>query len=385
MAIDERLGLFDPALYREVRQPLGKGKALPPWCYTSEEFFKRERDRIFAKMWNYVGRAEHIPRPGAYFTMTFNDIPLVVVRTQQGSIATFVNSCRHRGTQLVEGHGNCKAIRCPYHSWTYSLEGELLVAPGMDREAAFDPGNYRLKSIRTEVWEGFIFINLDPSAPSLLQYLGALNDRLAPYRMGAMQCVRRSEYELNCNWKVVVENFKDSYHIATVHRKSIQRYASVKSAGYEVIESRGEYLLSFARHAGSMALLKGDIGFPKIASLGDDLAEGSHFVLIYPATAMVCTIDCIWYLTVAPRDPRSCTVVAGFCFPGETIERGDFKKTVRRYYRRWDVTLDEDNAICEMQQKGLNSAITAGGGLLSEREANVLEIGNWILDRVLDS
>jgi phenylpropionate dioxygenase-like ring-hydroxylating dioxygenase large terminal subunit len=181
-----------------------------------------------------------------------------------------------------------------------------------------------------------------------------------------------------------VENFKESYHIATVHRTSIQRYASAEAAGYEIETPHGAYLLSFARHEGSMALLDGETGFPVIDSLAGKLRHGSHFPLIFPSTGMVCTIDCMWYLEVFPQSPTRTTLVVGSCFPRSTVERAEFEEVVQRYYQRWDVTVEEDNAICESQQRGLSSTIPAAGGRLSRREANVREIDNWVLDRVLD-
>lgn len=381
---EESRDIFAPELYAGVRRPLLEASTLPPWCYTSPRFYERERERIFLRAWNLIGRADEIPERGSYFAVDFVGIPLVVVRDQKGEPRAFVNSCRHRGSELVAGQGKCRAFRCPYHSWTYALDGRLVGIPGMQQAKDFDRSDYGLIGVRLETWDGFLFINFDEKAPALLDYLGGLTETLAPYNMAELVCARRRSYDLACNWKLVVENFKDAYHIATVHRRSINEYASVEIAGFEVKTPRGEYLISFARHSGSMALLKGETGFVPIPTLEGKLTEGTHFPFVYPATMLVCTIDCIWYLQLFPKGPLQTTVVHGAYFPQSTVARFDFGEIVERYHQRWDVTLEEDNAICETQQRGLRAPLTRSGRF-SHLEANTHAIDNWILDRVLDT
>jgi choline monooxygenase len=375
--------IFAPALYAGVRRPLLEASTLPSWCYTSPRFYERESERIFLKTWNLIGRADEIPERGAYFAVDFVGVPLIVVRDQHGDPRAFINSCRHRGSELATGRGTCKAFRCPYHSWTYGLDGQLIGIPGMQQTRHFDRADHGLAGVRLQTWGGFLFINFDETAPPLLEYLGGLTETLAPYNMAELVCARRRSYDLACNWKLVVENFKDAYHIATVHRRTINEYASVEIAGFEVESPRGEYLISFARHSGSMALLKGETGFAPIPTLEGKLREGTHFPLVYPATMLVCTIDCVWYLQLLPKGSDQTTVVHGAYFPRATVSRPDFGEIVERYYKRWDVTLEEDNAICEKQQRGLR-APRAHSGRLSHLEANTHVIDNWILDRVLD-
>jgi phenylpropionate dioxygenase-like ring-hydroxylating dioxygenase large terminal subunit len=379
----ERAGIFDAAHYSDVRRPLAQASVLPAWCYTSQEFYERERETIFRKVWNPVGRADQIPKAGDYFTTEIVGIPLIVVRDRRGEVRAFVNSCRHRGTQLASGAGSCRVFSCPYHSWSYSLEGELINTPGMEGIENFERKNFPLVRVRAGVWAGFIFVNPDPDGASLDEYLGDLTSALACYDMGDMVCVRREVYDLKCNWKLLIENFKESYHLATVHRTTIQQYASVEVAGYEVEAPNGEYLLSFAKHIGSMALLKDDKGFPPIATLDDKRKGGSHFPLVYPAMGLCTTTDCCWWLQAHPQGPGQTRIVIGSLFPRETVARSDFDRVVENYYRRWDTTVAEDNRICELQQLGLDSGADVPPGRFGLRESNVREIHNWVLDRVL--
>ena len=127
--MSEPIDLFSPKYYDGVRRPLHLAETLPGWAYTSERFYQREMERIFTKTWIYVGRVERIPNAGDYFTLDFATTPVIVTRDRTGDVRAFSNSCRHRGSQLVDGEGNCSAFKCFYHNWSYGLDGALLGTP----------------------------------------------------------------------------------------------------------------------------------------------------------------------------------------------------------------------------------------------------------------
>lgn len=374
--------LLDPRHYAAARRPALEAETLPPWCYTSQAFYDLEVERIFRRVWNFIGRLDHIPNSGDYFALDLVGVPLIVVRTETGDVRAFANTCRHRGTTLVEGEGHCRAFKCPYHSWVYGLDGRLRSAPEMDETKGFDPAAYGLIPVKLETCGGFAWVNLDPRSASLAEYLGDFPEWMAPYAFGDMVCVRRRAYDIRCNWKLWVENAKEQLHIGTVHRKTINKYASAEVAGYAIEKVRGEYILTAAKHEGSMALLKGDAGFPKIPTLAGKSAEGTLAPLVYPGTYLGCTIDCMWYLEILPRGPDRMTMIHGACFPKPMLDRPDFEAIARNYYKRWDITSDEDILACEWQQRGVASPL-ARPGRFSHREALVHAIDNWVLDRVL--
>lgn len=376
---------FDPRHYAAVRRPLLDAETPPTWCYTSEAFYRREVERIFHKVWNFLGAADQIANPGDYFTVTFAGVPVIILRDQDGVLRAFANSCRHRGSALLDGSGNCKRIVCPYHSWSYRLDGSLAAAPEMQQTHNFDPAENGLVPLKLETWGGFLFLNFDPDAGPLSEFLGDLPERVGAYRLEDMACSRRKEYVIECNWKLFVENAKESYHIATVHRQTINKYASARSSGYWVEETSGEYCCTFAEHEGSMALLKGSSGFPPNESLaGLREAGGTTAPLIYPSTYLACTIDCAWYLELHPLGPSRTRLVHGALFPKDRLTRNDFEDIADNYYRRWDITIEEDIVASERQQKGIDSPF-ARPGRFSHREPLVHVIDNWILDRVLDA
>ena len=375
--------LFDPRHYQAVRRPLLDAETMPAWCYTSEAFYRREVERIFHKVWNFVGSADRVRDPGDYFAITFAGVPVIILRDREGELRAFANSCRHRGSALLEGSGNCRLIVCPYHSWSYHLDGTMAGAPEMQKTHDFDPSAFGLRPIRIDSWGGFLFVNFDAGAGPLADYLGDLRDRVAAYRLADMACARRKEYVMECNWKLFVENAKESYHIGTVHRQTINKYASARSSGYWIEEANGEYCTTFAQHEGSMALLKGDAGFPLIESLeGLCEAGGTRAPLIYPSTYLACTIDCAWYLELHPLGPTRTRLIHGALFPKDRLARPDFEDVAKNYYKRWDITIEEDIVASERQQRGLDSPL-AQPGRFSYREPLVHAIDNWILDRVL--
>lgn len=376
--------IFDPKHYAGVRRPLLEAETMPAFTYTSPEFYQREVERIWRKVWNFIGSADQIRNNGDYFTVNFAGVPVIVLRDHDGMIRAFANTCRHRGSELLEGRGNCKLIVCPYHSWSYELNGTLRGAPEMEKTLNFNKAEYGLVPIAIDTWGNFLFINFDTNPEPLKKQLGDLPDKLAPYRLENMALARRKAYDMDCNWKLFVENAKESYHIATVHRATINKYASAKAAGYWVEKATGDYVVTFAQHEGSMALLKGAAGFPIIETLqGRREASGTYAPLLYPSTYLACTIDCVWYLEMHPRSANKTRMIHGALFPRDRLERPDFEEIAKNYYQRWDITIEEDILASVRQQRGLETPF-APAGRFSHREPLVHEIDNWILDRVID-
>ena len=175
---------------KAARLPLSQASTLPPACYTSPEFYAQEVECIFLKEWLCVGRTDQVEKPGDFFTLTLLDERLIVVRDEDNQVRVLSNVCRHRATQVVEGHGNLRRFECPYHGWTYSLKGDLIGAPEMQRTDNFDKNQCHLTTPRVEIWEGFIFVNFDQQAESLGPRLTPLSQRLQSYNLSEMRTVK---------------------------------------------------------------------------------------------------------------------------------------------------------------------------------------------------
>ena len=375
--------IFDPRHFAPVRQPLEQAATLPPFAYHDPVFYRREIDRVFLKSWNFVGHEDRVPEPGFYAAFDFAGIPIVLVRGRDGAVRAFANSCRHRGAKLVEGESRCQRIVCPYHGWTYGLDGALVGARGMDDVQDFRLQDNGLVPLRLEQLGKLMWVSFDPDGPSLDAHFGDLPGKLAAYGLDTLALVRRVEYQVACNWKIYVENFMDYYHTPVVHRASLAR-ASVSSYHRDlpVVETgEGEYMLLYARHAGSAALLKDATGFPPLPTLSGRATEGSMYVCVFPCTLLGCTKDCVWYVEIHPTGPATIRIALGSCFHPETISRPDFDEVVQAYYKRWNVAVDEDNQVNELQQQGVTSPL-ARAGRVSPFEALGHTFENWLLDRL---
>ena len=153
--------MFDPRSYDGIRKPAIEAWTLPPHCYTAPEFYRAEAKHLFMKVWNFIGRADRIPKAGDYFAVDYVGVPIIVLRGQDGAVRAFANSCRHRGARLVDaprGEG-LERLRCPYHAWTYALDGRLVGAPHMQEAVDFDKAEYPLHEAAVAEWEGFLFVN----------------------------------------------------------------------------------------------------------------------------------------------------------------------------------------------------------------------------------
>ncbi|WP_439816072.1 aromatic ring-hydroxylating oxygenase subunit alpha [Zavarzinia sp. CC-PAN008] len=371
--------LFDPEHYSAVRKPLKEACALPREAYTEPAFYARELERVFRPSWNFVARLDELPNPGDYLVFDLAGESVIVVHGSDGAPRAFVNSCRHRGTRLLEGAGRCgKLISCPYHAWAFDTEGHLIATPGMEDVACFDKAEWGLVPVRLETWAGFIFITLSAATPPLAEFLGNAPEVFAPYNFGDMVCVRRKDYVLDCNWKIYIENAMEDYHTPTVHRKSIglqETLLEQSSENWDAIYMESDRTIAI--------LAEDTTPFPSIPTLDARTAKRSYFATIYPGMFFVATQDCMWWLQVIPLAHDRMKVSHGACFPRGITERPDFAHAVAPYYRRWDKSIPEDNDISLAQQLGLNSRL-ARPGRLSLHEPVVHIMANWILDRVLD-
>jgi choline monooxygenase len=358
--------------------PLEAGRALPGWCYTSPHFFQAEIEHIHRRNWIFAGRTDEIKTPGDYRTIDTVGGPVILLRDADGTLRAFANCCRHRGSLLLTGTGNTRAIVCPYHAWSYQLDGTLLAAPAMTRTPGFDKTGHALAPVRMETWQGFIFLNFDLEAPPLLQHLGNLPDLLGSYRFDEMICTWRAEITCRCNWKLLVENSLEAYHTGSVHA------ATVGPQREEIIPTRGNWVCLQVLSETSTAVLTDQPPFPPIDGLDQQASKGTYFTMILPATQFACAQDAMWWLAMRPVAPDRTILSLGGCFPRSTAARPDFQHHAQAYYDRWQRVAQEDVGILEAQQQGLASILYAPGQL-SSRDALVKAVDTWVLERIPES
>jgi choline monooxygenase len=197
----------------------GATRTLPWSWYTDPTVLQLERERIFRRFWQYVGRTDEVAEPGSFSATRVGEIPVVLVRDEEDTLRAFLNVCRHRGSILCDGAGRRSTLQCQYHAWTYGLDGRLVSAPRSAREGGIDTGELHLLPLRVDTWGPFVFVNPDPDAGPLADFLEDVPERIAAagVDVDALRFLQRSESELEANWKISAENFLECYHCPVAH------------------------------------------------------------------------------------------------------------------------------------------------------------------------
>jgi phenylpropionate dioxygenase-like ring-hydroxylating dioxygenase large terminal subunit len=262
----------------ELGSRLDQGITLPFSWFADPAVFALEQERIFGHSWLYAGVAEWVTEPGQFFTCRAGLVPVVVTRDQAGSLNAFINICRHRATEVAQGRGRRETLQCPYHAWTYGLDGCLRAAPRSQLEPGFDHSELGLQPVAIDTWGPLVFVNRDLDAPPLAEVLGGLPvllDRCG-FSFDGLRFRERSEWELAANWKVVVENFLECYHCPTAH-PSFSKIIDVDPEAY--------LLSSDGWSSSQVARVRADVreggGAPPYRPTGA-AADSAHFHYLWP-------------------------------------------------------------------------------------------------------
>lgn len=370
-------------------RPLEQGRSLPRQAYLSEELHRHEIEHLFQRQWICVGRTAQIPQPGDYLTFDVVGHPLVSIRQKRGQIRTFANICLHRCAQLLNrSQGHASRISCPYHSWTYNIDGHLVGAPFMKDTPDFRTGDYRLREVACEVWEGFVYVNLDPDAAPLADQLEGLRAVLGPFRLEDYVPILETDEVWDANWKCLAENFMDSYHIHRVHKDTFGPYGA--SEEYTTILD-GEPAFSYqyvdadpttrtsANHA-----VERPMAHPDNTWLQSPWRERTVVAAVFPAHTMQVEADMLWHMTMQPVGTKKLRVRWWAAVPAEILEslpnRAEYLAGLTRFLEQVNA---EDKAIVENVFRSLHSSL-AEPGPLSYLEKNVVEFGRYIC-RSLDA
>jgi len=326
--------------------------------YTSEAIFQAELERIFYKNWICVGRVEQIPNPGDYFVRTIGTEGLIITRDRQSEVHAFYNVCRHRGTRLCDqpsGHFR-ESIQCPYHAWTYGLDGRLIGVPGMAEMKGFDKRDYGLYHPCLETWEGFLFVNLDPKAESLAKAFAPLAGKFDRWEIGNLRSARRIDYDTQANWKLLTENYSECYHCPLVH-PALSKLSPYDSGEDDL--TSGPYLGGFMRINEDSLTLSGGTARPPLGSVeGADLHRVYYYSL-FPNMLLSLHPDYVMFHTLWPQAPGRTLITCEWLFNPQTMARPDFDASDAVEF--WDMTNRQDWHICEEGQIGIGSRIYQPG------------------------
>lgn len=369
---------FDQAI-ECIARPISRAQSAPAAFYSDPAVFALERDALFHRGWLFAGRADQVQKPGAYRAVDTAAGPVLLIRDRAGTLRAFANMCRHRASLLAEGSGACRRIVCPYHGWSYHLDGRLAGAPDMADADAFSAADNGLIPFHLEDWGGFLFVNATTSPPSLTEMLGDCPSRMASHRPESLRHVWSITLDCACNWKLILENAMETYHTGLVHRDSVGAQVS------RDIETQGDWLCFQVLDDRSIATLADTApALPPIEGLDDEAKRGTYFTILPPTCQLVFAQDCAWWLNTVPLAADRTLLEIGGCVPRESLDAPGQASLVAPYLERWETVGREDIGILEKQQRALSSPLHRPGRL-SPRESQVRAFDEWVLRRLRDT
>ncbi len=365
----------------EVLPDINQSPGIPPACYADDGLLALERRAIFQQGWIGLGRTDRWPNPGDYSALDIGGVPLIAVRNKSGELKAFANSCRHRGSKILDGEGNCKKIKCPFHWWTYDLDGRLKVYPRMENALEFDPAQYGLVEFPLQTRSGFAFVSFSGQPPSIDDWLAQFDIYHRAWDLEQWTTTRVREMQVSCNWKTFIEVFNEYYHLPMVHPDSINWLYPEPDA---VDEVDGCYTTQFGATEGVAALMADTqkYALPLAPGLKGREARGTRYTWIYPNITFAASQDSMWIYQTFPLASDRCQVIQTVCFPDASLALDDFEQRAAHYYDRIDAAIDEDIPFLEQQQLGLNSRF-ANPGRFGKLEPSVGKFAYWYARQML--
>lgn len=369
-----------------MRLPLELGQTLPGRHYVDVELFALEQSRIFGEMWVCAGRSEDVGRPGAFACVTVAGESVIVVRAPSG-LRAFYNVCPHRGAPLCsERRGHAASLRCPYHAWTYSLDGELLGAPMLRelREHGFEVSDAALRPVAVASWHGMLWLSLaDDPGTVAAQLEGALAERFADvavfarYGLDRLVAGKTIEYDVASNWKLLVENFMECSHCASMHPELCR---AVPAFGEGVTSaSRRELGVTLAADFEAFTLT-GKRSRPLLPGLGDDDARRVHATVLLPNVLLLLTPDHVVSLMLFPEAPGRTRVRCDWLFDPEAISQPGFDPMDA--VELFDRVNRQDWRVMELAQRSMGSRAWRNGGVLAASERAIEGFTRFVLGRL---
>jgi Rieske 2Fe-2S family protein len=355
--------------------PLDGARTLPRDYFTSPAIFAEEIEKLFGRNWLCVGRETRIGKAGEYLVVAAGDASVIVLRDGGGAVRAFHNVCRHRGTRLCEGREGrfADTIRCPYHSWTYGLDGCLQGAPSTSDLPGFDKSEWPLLSVATRVWHGLVFINLAADPPPLK--LAQLDERVAAYDLPALTSVRQTVYDVAANWKLIVENYSECYHCAPVHPELVKLSPPTSGANdFSEGPVLGGYM-ELNDGAGSLSLSGRACGVP-VGELPATEQRRVYYYSIFPNLLLSLHPDYVMFHTIWPEAPGRTRITCDWLFHPDTLARPGLDPADGIDF--WERTNRQDWHICEQSQLGIASPYYRPGPY-AHREALSMQFDREVL------
>jgi glycine betaine catabolism A len=366
-------------------------RTLPTTWYRSAEIFKIEKERIFCREWIGVCREEELPRPGDSQVLDILGESVLLVRNRQGELRAFYNVCRHRGSRLCRAAGETVAagrvplaggvtggrfIVCPYHQWSYDLNGALVAAPHLGAGSGFDKHDFNLYPVGVASWGGFVFLNLTPGAAPLQDQLGGIPERLRRYPLADLRIGATIRYDVAANWKIICENYNECYHCGGVHPELCAIVPSFREAGGANLDwNRGvphrEGAYTFTRSGTTRRR-----AFPGLDADEQVRHKGE---LVYPNVFLSVACDHVAAFILQPRDTERTEITCHFLFEPHEISQSTFDPSDAVDF--WDLVNRQDWTVCEAVQEGIRARVHRHGYYAPMEDWN-LDIRRYVNERI---
>ncbi|MCY4543013.1 MAG: aromatic ring-hydroxylating dioxygenase subunit alpha [Rhodobacteraceae bacterium] len=370
----------------EVQRGIETARGLPNAHYISDDVYEEERDVLLFANWAGIGLGADIPVPGDVMPVELAGMPLFMVRKHDNEVAVFQNTCRHRGMILVEEKCNLRGtIRCPYHSWSYNLDGSLRATPhvggpGRNYDDNVDRRSLGLFTIRSHVWRDIVFVNVSGAAPSFDEYasklLGRWREHEQPLFHGGP--VSSFAFDVRCNWKLAVENYCESYHLPWVH-PGLNSYSRLEDHYH--IEEPGHFA---GQGTKVYRQIDGDKGerFPDFKGLGKFWNKGAEYIVLFPNVMLAAQRDHGYAIILLPQGPERTIERNEIYYGFDPEERPDLADLVRRNARLWKGVLEEDLFVVEGMQRGRHGVRFDGGKFSPKMDGPTHVFHRWVADKM---
>ena len=369
------------SLKKLAATPLEAATAPPKAIYTLPDITAHEMDRIFASEWLCAGRADELPNPGDYMAFECGAQPLIIIRGADGALSARSNICRHRMMRLVDGRGNTRKFTCPYHAWTYNLEGQLVGAAYMDRTTCFNKSDIQLPAVRCEEYLGWIYVCLDPDVEPVAHMLADLTEKLLPYNMQDYVTIFTEDHVWDTNWKCLTENFMEGYHLPVAHRDTVGGHFPVEETQFD---GRG----SFPHFTSQLFVKTGTApvgtAHPDNTSLTGKWRNISVMPTVFPSHMYVLAPDHLWYLALQPDGPGRTRIRYGAALAPEVLAaQSDPETYIAETKTFLDAVQLEDKNVVEGIFAGAKAPLSSPGPLSwLERENH--EFTQYLARRLCD-
>ncbi len=362
-------------LVRNASTPFTQARAMPPSVYTSPEFLERELKDVFARDWFSVGRASSLARPGDYLTFELAGQPIFVIRDDDGRLRAMSNVCLHRMSTLLEGAGNKRRIVCPYHGWTYNVDGSLRAAPAMTLNESFCKTDYKLPQVRCDEWLGWVMVTLNPNAPPVSNKLVEVESLIGDYQMEHYVETFRETHVWDTNWKILAENFMESYHLPVCHSGTIGGLSRLD----EMVCPPGRPAFNFH------TILKDDtlkiaLAHPSNTRMVGDRRRTTFLLAIYPSLLITLTPGYFWYLSLHPHGVGKVNIIFGGGMSPDFAHSPEAQAHFAQLKSLLDRVNIEDRGCTERVFKGLNAG-AARPGHLSHLERPNFDFAQYLAEQ----